>query len=55
MVQLIDEFKGLLILAILPGAAAVGYIALIYAEAARDRRQGGGNKKKKGKDDERSD
>lgn len=55
MLHLMEEFKGLLWLAILPGAVSVGYIALIYAEAARDRRQGGGDKKKKGKDDERSD
>lgn len=53
MVELLEDFKGLLILAILPGAAAAGYIALIIAESARDRRQRGRNKKKKGKDDER--
>lgn len=51
--NLIDDFKGMLWLALLPGLVAAGSLALAVAESARDRKEGGRKKKKKGKDDER--
>ena len=47
-----EEFKGMLVVALLPGLLVGGYIVLAIAESARAGRPGGRRKKKKGKNDD---